>query len=357
MNRSSQFLFSNLLLAIGLTVPAHSQIAEPTLSWQDYEARAERICQGAATYKPGPLETATAEDRKRFADPSASCMSFLFGEAEDRDYDLGRRCCLTRHCNRELAMIFANGWGVPRDYDAATWFLCRAAKDNAGQELNPVELGKMLAAVQEMRTSDLPQDLDYCGHIATSGVAAAYCEGLAADAEAPRQKRRIAAVADSLGSAARAALADLQTAENAFGEAESDLRTLSSRGGTGYAGIRLNVRRELAENFLWSLEALGCQRAPSALPAAFRDGDRDLNEAYQTASSAFAAAKISAPGRPLPEILQDAQRAWLGYRDAWTAFYRLRWQGAASPEILDREIQMALTRQRTAELRELTAGE
>jgi uncharacterized protein YecT (DUF1311 family) len=287
-------------------------------------------------------------------------MSFVYGEAEDRDYDQGRRCCLVHECNRELAMIFANGWGVPRDYDAATWFLCRAKKENGGQELNFVELWGMLKAVQEMRTSSDPKDLDYCGHFATSGVAELYCEGLAVDAGAPKLERRIAAVADLLGPAARAALADLRKAEEAFAEADADLRSAGSRGGSGYAGIRLSERGEVSALFLDDLERFGRERAPLTAPAASQGADRDLNVAYRAGRSALSSwpkNPYAVPGKPLPETLRDAQRAWLRYRDAWIAFYRLRWQGAAPPEALDREIQAALARQRTAELRRVSQGE
>jgi uncharacterized protein YecT (DUF1311 family) len=355
MNRSCKTVFLTTFLTIGLALPAHAQAVDRL-----DEEQARQLCDAVAAHGPGPLETVTEADRRRFAGESTSCTSFIYGDDEDRDYDQGRRCCLARHCNRELAMIFANGWGVPRDYDAATWFLCRAREDNRGQELNPVELWRMLAAVQEMRTSSDPKDLDYCGHFATSGVAGAYCEGLAMEAGAPRFERRIAAMADSLGPAARAALADLRRAEEAFEEADAELRSAGSRGGSGHAAFFLSEREEVASFFLADLESFGKERAPSPVPTAFQDADRALNAAYQAGKAAFSrprAAAFAAPGKPLPATLRDAQRAWLRYRNAWIAFYRLRWQGAAPPEALDREIQAALTRQRTAELRRVSQGE
>lgn len=351
MSTLYRFVFGALYLVIGLRIgtalPAHAQAVDRL-----DESQARALCDAVATHEPSPAEIATDADRGRFADKPTSCASFLYGDAEDRDYEQGRRCCLVRQCNRELAMIFANGWGVPRDYDAATWFLCRAGEENGGQELNPVELGRMLAAVQEMRTSESPRDLNYCGRFATSGVAQAYCEGLAVEAEAPGFERRIAAVAHPLGPEARAALADLRKAEEAFGDADAELRSAGSRGGSGYAAIRLSEREEVAKLFVEDLESFGKERAPSAVPAAFQEADRGLNAAYQTGQAAFAAL-----GKPLPETLRGAQRAWLRYRDAWIAFYRLRWQGAAPPEALDREIQVALARQRTEELRRVSQGE
>lgn len=348
MSRSSQTILLAALLMTGPVLPVHAQ------------AVARQLCDAAAAHEPGPLETASEADRRLFGEESASCMSFIYGDDEARDYEQGRRCCLARHCNRELAMIFANGWGVPRDYDAALWFLCRAGEENGGQELNPVELGRMLAAVQEMRASGDPEDLDYCSHIATSGVAAAYCEGLKVEAEAPRVERRIAVVADSLGPAARAALEDLRKAEETFGEADAELRSAGSRGGTGHAAFFMSERREITRTFVEELEKFGNERASFATPSAFQDANRALNAAYQAGKTALSGPEVAAfatPGKPLPETLRDAQRAWLRYRDAWTAFYRLRWQGAAPSEVLDREIQAVLSRQRTAELRRVSQGE
>src|SRR5690242_17716905 len=126
MKTRYRFVFGAVYLMIGPVFPPPARAVDRL---DENQARA--LCDAVATHEPGPAEIATDADRGRFAGKSASCMSFIYGEGEDRDYDQGRRCCLAHgNCNRELAMIFANGWGVPRDYDAATGFLCRAGEDN-----------------------------------------------------------------------------------------------------------------------------------------------------------------------------------------------------------------------------------
>ena len=60
----------------------------------------------------------------------------------------------------DLAMIFANGWGVARDYDAATWFLCRLdASDRARREGGDARSRREDAHGRESRKTS-----SYCDH-------------------------------------------------------------------------------------------------------------------------------------------------------------------------------------------------
>ena len=92
-----------------------------------------------------------------------------------------RRCWLAKDTqNVGLAIIFANGWsGVKRDYDAATYFLCRANKGDEDEPVAAAELWSMAGFVQQMRVQDVPHDLNYCEHI-TSGRGDLYCSDIEA---------------------------------------------------------------------------------------------------------------------------------------------------------------------------------
>src|SRR5262245_42144397 len=120
------------VLMVAMTNSAGVQIRS------DEEARA--VCEPFARYKPGPLEVATSADRREFQ-PDAFCIDYVYQlVGDEKNYDKARRCCLAAgNCNRELGMIFANGWGVPQNFDAATNFICRA-----GGEMAPAEQWSML---------------------------------------------------------------------------------------------------------------------------------------------------------------------------------------------------------------------
>ena len=112
----------------------------PRLLWAEAvdEKTAAEICARAAKWKPVADATPTDSDRKLAASKAlAPGAEFVELAKETKEYDETRRYCLaTGNCDRDLAVIFANGWGVKRDYDAATFFLCRSG------DLAPAEPGR-----------------------------------------------------------------------------------------------------------------------------------------------------------------------------------------------------------------------
>ncbi len=332
------------LLALCLSASLYSQ--------DDFgEKEAQALCDKLKDYHPGPKAQPTAADRKLFAAETADCYPYVYGPGKALDYDKGRRCCLVKDYNRELALIFANGWGVPRDYDAAIYFLCRA------EEVAPAEQWGMLGHVQEMRKQAQPKDLDYCEWV-TSGHGSTWCQGLEMDRRAPEWDRRVETVSRSLPAEARPALKTLRKAADTFAEADGSLSALGNYGGTIYPSQVLAGQQDQTEAFLATLEKYTRNRAPAATSADFERTDQALNAAYQKQMT-----QVNSDDKEFDrntagqDSLRDAQRAWIPYRDAWKSLYRLRWQGAAAPEALDREIATALTTTRAEELSKLGTEE
>jgi len=335
--KGPSILAGALLLLLGAP---QSQAAEKI---QD-EAAAAKVCAPFANYQPGPAARPTEADRERFGKAPELCINYVYGLDTPRDVDKGRRCCLVwGKCNLALAMIFANGWGVRRDYDAATWFLCRAK-----EEMRPYEHWDMLGHLREMRTAKAPRDLDYCEY-AQGNVA--WCLYVRQARLARELERRIAKLGRGMDRESRQALARLRRASDALVDADADVVAYESRGGTGAGAASLSATISGHQAFISDLETFGRKRAPEASPEAFQEADRKLNEVYRSwQAGANQPCDPCLPWKSAGEILRDAQRAWIRYRDAWTAFYRLRWRGAAPPEILDREIQTALTRWRSVHM-------
>lgn len=182
MNRTSVVV----ALCLALPVPLGAQDVD--------EKTAEKTCARFASWKPGPEARPTEEDRRLVASGSLRPILLLqWGEepTEEREYDETRRYCLVKgDCDIALAMIFANGWGVARDYDAATWFLCRVDR-----ELTRWEKESMLAHVERMRTAEEPEDLRYCDH-ATDPMGVMACPQPSTGEESPED--RIARVRETL---------------------------------------------------------------------------------------------------------------------------------------------------------------
>jgi len=311
------------------------------------EAEAQAICARFAKYKPGPEARATDQDRKAFSAKSADCTGYVYDTGEGTNRDKGRRCCLVHgDCNRELGMIFANGWGVHRDYDAATYFLC-----HADDEMAPFEQWEMLGHVETMRKAGQPKDLDFCDY-AESGTGTSWCAQLDLARGSVGWERRIAEIRPALG-AAQPSLAALRKAADTFIEANAEADAAISLGGTIYPTLVLGSEASGNEAFVANLERFGRQRADATTPEKLKTADAALNAAYKAAMGR----EEFTDDHALSESLRSAQRAWLRYRDAWIAFYRLRWKDAAPPDALDREITAALTAQRTGELKKMMEEE
>jgi uncharacterized protein YecT (DUF1311 family) len=304
------------------------------------EADAQAICARFQAPPSGANARVSDADRKLFA--RSDCAGFVYAEpGRGRDYDKARRCCLAQGgWDRELAILFANGWGTPRNYDAATYFLCKA------ESIASAELWGMLGHLQEMRQAPHPKDLDYCDWV-TSGAGMSICAGRDLDALRPKVDRQIAAAARGLSAEAKAALDVLSKAADAFAEKDGVFLAEPTQGGTGHNSFVVAYQIDRTETWAATLERYAAKRSTAATAETFNRADADLNTAYKSLRAKTAAEK-DVPGGP--KALLEAQRAWLQYRDAWTAFYRLRWQGAAAPEALEREIRTALTRERIGQL-------
>ncbi len=304
-------------------------------------------CTNIKGWKPGLEAVASPADANRWKAEALACNDHLYGiNGQTRSYDLARRCCLTRRdCNRDLAMIFANGWGVRRDYDAATFFLCQAE-----EEMAPAELTGMLDQIAALRGSQAPGDLDYCEQV-TSGYGMSLCQQLDSARAAPLLEARIAAVETPLDSKAKKALATLRIAADAFARADGARQAEDNRGGTIYPSVASGATQEVLTTFVSTLERHAKTRANPADAAAAKRADDRLNQAFRQARKAFEKCDYCLDTEALRrEVLRDAQRAWITYRDAWKVFYQARWIGTAPPAALEREITTALSAARTDEL-------
>ncbi len=247
-------------------------------------------------------------------------------------------------------MIFANGWGTPRDLGAAMYFLCRA-----DDEMAPFEQWSMLQFVDGLRNGKEEGNLDYCEHV-TSGMGAGWCASVEHDKKRAEWERRAAAAERTLNPEARPAFAALRKATEDLAGADASYMAEPNRGGTIYSAVVLGSQTERNDDLLATLERYVQKRAPAATPDVLKKADAALNTVYKAIlAQAKADDKEFETGTAGQDVLRDAQRAWIPYRDAWIAFYRLRWKGVAPAEALDREIAAALTEKRTRELSELGA--
>jgi uncharacterized protein YecT (DUF1311 family) len=221
-------------------------------------------------------------------------------------------------CNVELAEKYAN----TKQFDAATYFLCKAEESIA-----PMEFDGMLEHLQNMRAGKEKKPLAFCDYV-TSGYGMTYCAHVAWEEAMPKLDARL--------TAARISDAFRKRIET-FAREESARLTEDNLGGTAYTSFVLGAEVETKEAVVAAVEQWSKKRAPSVTEAEAKKADDALNAAYKKLEKT--------------EPLRDAQRAWIAYRDAFAAHYVERWKSAAAADVLRREIVTQLTRDRTKALR------
>lgn len=253
------------------------------------------------------------------------------------DWQAVHRCAVQERSDAVLMMLHANGHGVPRDIGRAIAHACRV--DGA-----PAELAGRLEHLQRMAAEQDKAPFDLCDDI-TSGMMMGFCAGIAQDTDSRARDAALARLAASLTPAQRARFAALRRAADAFarsvGENETDLS------GTARAAMAIGAQAAVHDELLADLRAAEAGKLPAGTPAGFSAADRALNDAYRKvmALPADTGGRVARTTVTKSDI-RATQRAWIAYRDAWTAFAVARYPAVPAAAWAAR-----LTERRTAQLR------
>ncbi|QOY95661.1 DUF1311 domain-containing protein [Massilia sp. UMI-21] len=249
-----------------------------------------------------------------------------------------RECALARQDHAVLMMLYANGFGVPRDTDIAVHHACR--------------LGFTAKAEMEGRIAHLTGPrrpgavFDQCDDI-TSGYMLTVCAGLREHQAERGRKARLDRIAQALPQGARPAFAALRRAADRYAAAaETDMQ------GTAAPGRAIARKGALQARFAATLDAVLGDSLPKASQQDLARIDGELNTVYRTLmtptpSERGRPGRIGASSITRTELRQ-AERRWIAYRDAFLAF-RARLPSGAGPDA----IRVALTGQRLDALKDI----
>ena len=240
-----------------------------------------------------------------------------------------------------LMMLYANGYGVARDADRALYHACRLNTAKAEMEGRVAYLASSAAAADG-------QAFDLCDHI-TSGRMGGVCAAIDADRNDRLRARRLDRFAASLPAAARAPFARLRQAADAFARKSADEVDMT---GTGAAGVAFRHAGQRDKEFVDTLFKAASGRLARANAAQLARLDRQLNVEYRNVLASQSADENHPERTAYSTVTRDdvrsTERAWLAYRDAWTAYL-----AAARPRGDLVSVQAELTRQRIAQLERL----
>ncbi len=296
-----------------------------------------------------PLPPAAATLARSAADKPAPAadqcdeQALYYGFGKRPDYKAALECAYARRAHPAapsnsslegagtLAMLYANGDRVPRDYALAIRFACEVGNDGGSNE--PERLGRLEA----LRDGKLPAGtrFDLCDE-QMSGAMGAYCSDLAERQADVGRRRRIAILRVHLPQQAQSMLAALQAAETAFEQARIK-GEYPGGGGSGSAGFALEDQNKLREQFVINLERFSAGTLPKASPASRQLAQQELHAAY---TAALAVPRdLNAPfGEPTTKGLKTTEAAWQELFAQWMQFVPIAYPGlsqdAAATELL-----------------------
>lgn len=285
-----------------------------------------------------------ATDRPGAADAAAlkGCNSeaLYYGEDRPPDYIKARQCAILEDGTDDegffggktiLMEVYANGLGVQKNLDLATALACSV-------EGAPMENDGRVRHLQDLKTA--PDHFDVCDDV-TSGYASGWCAQRESTLAAGERDKKMAAVVQRLPAGSRPSFPALQTAFDAFVRARTDGEVDLS--GTMRDVFITDTEDGERNQFLTDLTRLADGKWLGADHTAAVAADAALNKSYQ---KAMACAKTGGLGTVEPDGIRAAERAWIGYRDAYVRF--------AAPAVSQDAVLARLTNLRTAELDDLS---
>ena len=339
--------FGNFALA-GALLPAlvHAQADYPNTS-----AMGGMVDRNAAWYRQC-LSVQKVEPPARELPPQAALHGLRQCGAENRYYDTRERAGATpadweqvRHCAYAesdatvLMMLYANGYGVSRNYDLAVKYACSLPAA-------PAEMDGRVAHLNERMLHHASQPFDQCDDI-TSGLMGGQCAAIQDRLDSRERGARLAALMKTWQPAQQAAAARLQQALEQFATLRADQETDMS--GTLRAALAIEAHGVELDVFAHDVQDAEKGKLPRYTEQQFQQLDKKLNQVYQRLMQT--PQKEGEPGFGYGTVTKDGvkltQRAWLAYRDAWVALGAARY-----PSVAPHAWKALLTQRRIEQLEE-----
>ncbi|MCE3289939.1 MAG: hypothetical protein K0R83_1951 [Caulobacter sp.] len=331
-----------LPLAIVSLLLCTAAAAEPEY-WGDAEFQKEypesvAACAKYRKVEPPAADRPTAAQLAALKDCDSADAYYAINGVED--LVKARRCAFAEMARNEndgpsgagvLMMIYANGRGVKPNLPYAMRMACTVGGA-------PFEVEGRLASLEgRMAGEGNGTAFDYCDDV-TSGYAAGRCAMIGARVQDHQRATRIAELGRGWTPAQKAAWDRVIAAETAYADALANGEVDLS--GTLRGVFALEAEGDIKDGTLGLLEALDGKAMDKAGPGEFQRSDAALNAAWKKVT-AFGFEDF---GTVSKDGVRTTQRAWIKYRDAWSAFAGLSWpsMGETAADYLTKERTNAL---------------
>ncbi|MDQ2989407.1 MAG: DUF1311 domain-containing protein [Pseudomonadota bacterium] len=223
-----------------------------------------------------------------------------------------RACAITRADNSVLMMLYANGFGVPRNTDMAIHYAC-------GLEfIAKSEMEHRIEHLAAAARNDVA--FDQCDDI-TSGYMGSVCAAIKESQDERTRVARLDRAISALPPASRSAFAKLRIAAERYANeamGEVDMQ------GTAAPALSMAHGGRLREEFMQAALDSASGKLPAASAEEFAQRDAELNALYKDVMGA-PTARADWPDNIGESTISHAairktERLWLAYRDAFVAY-------------------------------------
>jgi hypothetical protein len=330
------------LLSVAAVLLCTAAAAEPEY-WGDAEFHREypesvATCAKYRKVEPPAADRPTAAQLAALKDCDSADAYYAITGVEDPVK--ARRCAFAEMARNEndgpsgagvLMMLYANGRGVKTNLPYAIRMACTVGGA-------PFEVqGRIEALEARMKSGEADTAFDYCDDV-TSGYASGRCAMIGSRVRDHQREGQIAALGRGWTPAQKAAWSKVIAAEAAYADALANGEVDLS--GTMRGVFALEAEGDIKDGTLGLLEALDGKALDKTSAGDFQRSDAALNAAWKKVT-AFGFEDF---GTVTKDGVRATQRAWIKYRDAWSAFADLSWpgMGATAADYLTKERTNAL---------------
>jgi uncharacterized protein YecT (DUF1311 family) len=233
-----------------------------------------------------------------------------------------------------LAMLYANGQGVPRNILLAQRFACEAIDDQqiAGNDgySTPEQRMALPSALLNNIASAEPSHLDMCNYVAPLSRALDMCDFISMTDAEEKRTAALNAVAKSMTPVQKTAYDRLLTALHAYLSAH-DQNEVAVMGHYLFDGGWQGISAEREQAFLDDMQRFERGELPHSTSAEYVADDKALNAAYQGILASAPEKESTTTGEhttgdaPTRGSIRATEKLWIVYRDAFADFGTLRY--------------------------------
>jgi len=320
------FLLAMALLTAGVLVghPLYAADASAPGDQTDDEVDVDKECARLANLQAPASDMRTTNVQNDLAGCNAEELYYdtqSDSKATQTDWNRVRACSFAKNDSSVLMMLYANGFGVKRNYDLAIRYACRQRTPESDFAVDVMITDLFTRKTSGTEPTEQFEQCKFCAN----NISCGQCVYIEESQKDKARMRRLSEIGHRMDVGQKAAFDKLvQTAQDF---ALSSSRNETDQSGSSRASYVIGAEADVQKLFLKDVEQCEQGTLPDYTLVQFAALDKQLNSSYQ----AIMHTRIEGENKPLLPTgitksgIKETQKIWLKFRDAWVDYGRLRY--------------------------------